>query len=911
MLKSCYKVLSSAVILSLLAGTAAYANADNAVGSAADNAASAPVQKPATPFSDVKAGHWAEKHIAKLNLQGIIQGKGAGKFGTNDNVSQEDAVILAIRLMGKDSQAKQDDAVVFPENFKVSEYAKGYIVLALQEGLLDRTEEFKRAEADKSEWGKRTASREWVTKLLIRAINQTKLAEELVDASSQFTDSGDITEGYSGYVNAAVNLKLMNGVSATKFDPKGLITRAMIAKMYSLAESYYPVNYANQSTGLITGLTENSITLYDTESNSEKSYPISKNALYYRFDSESIASASELTRYAKALVIASEDGAAYIETLDDDAKVETLRGEVIRVVPDESKLWMFVDNKPAEIAYSSTLEVKDSNGNKLQVTDLAADATIEVTRDTFRTQPLAVSIQVQGAKINKSGTGKITAVSDSSLTIESEDGSVTETWGIAESVLVTWNREIKSIADLAVGDIISYEIKAGLATKINVTSTVVGKTVTGTLQHIDSDSKTINYKLDASTNTLSANYLAANVQVIIEGINQATVSDLVRGDQVKLTINDQDAVTKIQVVNRRVETVNGASILNYDADSKTLTILDSAGKPTAVQLTGNTKIEYNGSSLALSSASNLLLKNRKVTIGFTEGVAVYVNLVNSYTGTLSDINQTTNQLTISFETGGTMKIPFDQLSVEIYEKTSSTLSDLKTGDRITALLGPNQDKVVAIQLHRIIQQEVVSVDTSNKKIKLKAQDGSVNEYSVGTNMRLLNDKGTSVGLNVFGADQVVNVQFVGRLPGSIQQVEVTFGKVTAVGSEQLTVETLSGSKQNIKLGSNFRVIRNGSSSTNVSSVSVGDYVDIRKNEEEALIVTVNSGTVRKFRSYIASSKEMFVFASSLNDNNVRYVLSDDTRVIINGSSSSMQELKNGDEITLYFINGKIALIVKS
>lgn len=597
-------------------------------------------------------------------------------------------------------------------------------------------------------------------------------------------------------------------------------------------------------------------------------------------------------------MIASEDGASYIEQIDDDAKVETLRGEVIRIVPNESKLWMFMDNKPTEIAYSSTLEVKDSSGNKLQVTDLAADATIEVTRDTFRAQPMALSIQVQGAKINKSGKGKITAVSDSSITIQSEDGSTTETWGMTANTLVTWNKEIKSVADLAVGDLINYEIASGLATKISVTRTMVGKTITGVLQHIDPDSKTINYKLDSNTNTLSANYLASNVQISIEGISQPSLSDLVRGDQVKLTINDQDAITQIQVISRKVETVNGANILNYDADSKTLTILDSAGKPTAVQLTANTKVEFNGSSMSLAAANYMLVKNRKVTIGFTEGVAVYLNLVNSYTGTLADINQTTNQLTISFETGGSMKIPFDQLAIEIYGRAQSNLSDLKTGDRITAQLGQNQEKVVAIQVHRTIQQEVVSVDNSNRKIRLKSPDGSVTEYSLGTNVKFFNDKGASINLTAFSANQVVNVQYAGRQPAIIKQIETTFGKVTSVSSDQLTVETLNGGKQDIKLGSNFRVIRNGSSSTSTSAVSAGDYVDIRKNEEDVVIVSVNAGTVRKFRSYIASSKEMFVFGTGVNDNNVRFVLSDDTRVIVNGSSSSMQALNNGDEITI-------------
>lgn len=905
---SCYKVLSTALIASLLAGTGAYAQTPTEQQSTGSAAAVSIAASQATPFTDVASGHWAEKHIAKLNLQGIIQGKGAGKFGPNDNVTQEDVVVLAIRLMGKTGLVKNDEEVVFPEGFKVSDYAKGYIVLAFQEGLLDRNEELGNST---EEWGKLPASREWVTKLLIRAIGKTELAESLVNVTLSFDDTAQISEGYTGYVNAAVSLKLMNGVSATRFDPQGKITRAMIAKMYSLAEQYYPVSYANQSVGLITGLTDTSITLFDTDTSSEKTLPISSDALYYRYDAETLAAADKLTKYARALIIASESGAVYIEQLDDEARVETLRGEVSRIVPGESRLWMFINNKPEEIMYTSSVIVKDSNGKTLQITDLATDATIEVVRDTFRQQAMALEIQVQGGKINKTGEGRVTAVSETGITIEEADGT-SDTWGWANSPLITWNKEIKSISDLALGDVITYEIAAGLVTKVNVTSTTVGKTVTGVLQHIDVNSKTINYKVDAASNALNANYLASNVQVSIEGISVSSISDLVKGDQVKLTINDRDEVTQIQVLNRKVEMMNGATILNYDQDSKILTIMDSAGKPTAVLLTGSTKVEINGSFSTVDAVRGMLLKNRKVILGFTDGAAVYLNLVNSYTGTLSDISTINSQLTLAFDTGGTMKIPYSAPAVEIYGKASATFADLKTGDRITALLDSTQEKVISVQVHRTIQQEVVSVDTTAKKLRLKTADGSVTEYTVLSGWKLLNEQGAAVALGAFSAGQVVNVQYVGKQPDTIKQVQTSFGKVTSIGTDQITIVALNGAYTDLKLGTGFKVIRNNVASTSTSALMIGDYVDVRPNETETVIVTVNAGTVKKFRSYVASTKELYVYASSINDASTRYVLDNDTKTVDStGTDISMQSLKNADELTLYTVNGKLVLIVKS
>ena len=115
--KKWVKLVSSFMVFSLLAGFAAVE---------ADPVHADAITVTTTKFSDVPAGHWAEKHIAKLASQGIIKGTN-GAFKPNDNITQQEAVALAIRFIGKESEVKTDDAIVFPENFDVSTYFKPYI----------------------------------------------------------------------------------------------------------------------------------------------------------------------------------------------------------------------------------------------------------------------------------------------------------------------------------------------------------------------------------------------------------------------------------------------------------------------------------------------------------------------------------------------------------------------------------------------------------------------------------------------------------------------------------------------------------------------------------------------------------------------------------------------------------------
>ena len=91
------RILSSFVIFSLLASLSVW-----------DHTASASTT--ATVFSDVPAGHWAEKHVAKLALQGIVKGNN-GLFKPNDNITQQEAVTLAIRFIGKENEVNTTEAV--------------------------------------------------------------------------------------------------------------------------------------------------------------------------------------------------------------------------------------------------------------------------------------------------------------------------------------------------------------------------------------------------------------------------------------------------------------------------------------------------------------------------------------------------------------------------------------------------------------------------------------------------------------------------------------------------------------------------------------------------------------------------------------------------------------------------------
>ena len=80
--------------------------------------------------------------------------------------------------------------------------------------------------------------------------------------------------------------------------------------------------------------------------------------------------------------------------------MEKITGTVDRVLPNDSKLWIWVGDEPVAVNYSGATTVTDGSGKVIPVTALAADSKVEIARDTYRSKPLAVSITVQSAPVN-------------------------------------------------------------------------------------------------------------------------------------------------------------------------------------------------------------------------------------------------------------------------------------------------------------------------------------------------------------------------------------------------------------------------------------------------------------------------------------------------------------------------------
>lgn len=185
---------------------------------------------------------------------------------------------------------------------------------------------------------------------------------------------------------------------------------------------------------------------------------------------------------------------------------------------------------------------------------------------------------------------------------------------------------MNGIKDLKPDSAISYVVKNSIVQSIELTQ-LTEMTMTGRLYEKGAAKTSLTIRKE--NDKLEAKMLAPNVEIIMEGIKVPTFDDLVAGefgDRVELTLNSEDLVTKIEVLNRKLETLIGVTVINYDKTNNLLTVMDANKVPYALKLTNETRFERNGDRVYLDDlASELREGKKKANIQHTANQALLVN----------------------------------------------------------------------------------------------------------------------------------------------------------------------------------------------------------------------------------------------------------------------------------------------
>lgn len=173
-------------------------------------------------YADV-AGHWAEAEIRLVTELGLVDGKSAGVFGPDENMTRGDLVLALYRL----AKSPALDAGMGNPFTDVAEDAgcRDAILWAGSKGIV-------LGKSSVSFDPEGNVTRQEMAKILnlfaACSVGKKELRSR-IDVLSAYADAGEVAGWAKDYMNWAVASAFITGASGGKLDPDGSVTRAQTA----------------------------------------------------------------------------------------------------------------------------------------------------------------------------------------------------------------------------------------------------------------------------------------------------------------------------------------------------------------------------------------------------------------------------------------------------------------------------------------------------------------------------------------------------------------------------------------------------------------------------------------------------------------------------------------------------------
>lgn len=345
----------------------------------------------ASSFTDVTDSHWAKQQLTRMNLRGIIKGYEDGTARPNQSVTQLEAIIMAVRIMGLDDQTATVTAGDYlPVTVPSWQGARETAVVAYKAGLIDSSD-FTHDQ---------TASREWIAKLLVKILQQDSMVNSVTGEYISFTDASKIGSKYLNYVKAAYKLGLIGGYTDGTFKPQNKVTRAEMAAFLSRCEDQMNIVSTNVTLGTINKIDGINLELKSLSGQTVNVYVLPNSSMLYNKDGKKI-SLSDLQINDAVYAIHTGSPLNYLEVRDassfDNITNSTTKPMVINVEGTITRI--LTDRKAVVVA---------EENNKL--TTVLVDNNTKITRNndgastTLEFSSLRINDEVKIASENQIAT---------------------------------------------------------------------------------------------------------------------------------------------------------------------------------------------------------------------------------------------------------------------------------------------------------------------------------------------------------------------------------------------------------------------------------------------------------------------------------------------------------------------------
>ncbi|RKN72400.1 S-layer homology domain-containing protein [Paenibacillus ginsengarvi] len=906
-LAAAYSIVSTMVLAAPAYAAETTGGTSSTSGNTSSSSSSQSASNIRVSFPDVPSSHWASKHITRLAVEGVVEGNELGRYSPEQAVSQQDVIIMAIRMMGLESaalQSKSNVALPFGED-DVRKDARPYVAYAIDQGLIDLQEEYTAGK----KWGTKEAPREWVAKVVIRAIGKKQEALAKAGTATAFADNNKISSSLVGYVNAAVELGLVNGFEDNTFRPDGSVTRAQMATFWSRGEKYL-VNPSNRIlTGTVMAINGSKLSIRD-KNGTNRDVQLSSNAVYFTYkDDTTRLSASDIKLYNEVYVLQNQGTAYFVEVTNDEIPMKSIEGTLVSVNVNDLTASIQVAGKYYTYELASNVSVRDLNGAGLSLGSLVENSVVELKKHAMIEDAKVSQIIVKKAPVNKTVNGVFQSFDPATMTaiVKDRDTGALETYTNIDKAIFSQGGKFFDPANLFEGDIVRVVVKNDKITGIEVVQQVVEKRDAGKLISISED-KTIITVQKAGDEL--ASYRVSEKALVVLGDNQfGSVRDLMPGDEMKLEIN-QNKVDKITVTSRTIENLTLATIEDFNLEKKYLILKDDLGKLKIYTISDTTVLKFDENALPLDTFKTYLVKGKRVNVVASQDKLISVQFATKMEGTVVSVSATTGEITIKTANGvnQTYKTT-SSVFVNKYSQSLAKLSDLRAGDYIRGFFDSSQENVISISVRETHLAHTTSIDSTGNSITVQDLTGGVKTFSLFA--LPVHKNGTAVGIGSIQLDEPVLLTSIGGSVESVQVVDAVRGKVSSVDAAagKIALVDYSNNSQLVEVGKNVTVKSGATVLASIAVLNPEDRVEIVKDSSGNVTVLVIAPEKWSYLSFDSTTKEITFMRRTIADK-PNYFLHNKAYVHQGTQTIAPNSFVSGEELTVYFLNGKVLEIVK-
>lgn len=869
-------------------------------------AGQAPASAAGKKFSDIGAKHnWALQDITKMSIKRIVEGTPDGKFLPDQAVSQEQAIAMVLRAMGKKDEAESytgtDQTSLYS---RVTGWAKGYVSVAHNEGLI-KAEESQRFRGDYA------ASRQWIAQLLVRMIDKEAEVFAYDSLDNSFSDQSDIADWAENYVNLAASEEFAlikgfpNSNGSYSFKPAQSVTRAQLAVLISRAEKYLPTKTGYEIQGEILSVGDE--LLIGTTKGNQK---ISLTAETIIFKDGNKVSISSLQRYQPVLILSGSSlstNADYIEILDEAAVQETISGTLSKVFKEINTIAITTEEGPKTYQLRDQVTFGSKDGTVQSVDDLATNDTVELTISGGRVTK--IYRLVGESDLTSNGTVYDVDVASGLLTVQKGSEAV-KVYTISNVTEVSYpDNRTTGLSGLRKGMEVELTLNQTAATKIKVVTIIEEGTVISVSP--DRAYLTVQDKLNKKPNVYA---LSNNAILTFKGGAAATTSDIVAGDEVLIQIGNSGSIHSAQILNRTAKSTSDVS--NDLVEGKVFSI-DETENTIILEFSKNGKKSYQPYEFAdayelyingeLEKDFDDVKKDMRAKLYLFEDEIVYLEVDNRVEGTVVRVDEDHRILTLALSTGE--QKPYyvnSDYDVTIRHESGEDLSDLERNDFVRVELDKSE-KVTDIEVRRDFAYLVTDVYESSKKLSVEDEDEDDYTMYVNAGVTLIVPGESKPKVEDVKEGDIVKGTYLGDDLEAVEVLPSYRGTVTSIdtGKKQFTILKNDGTSATLSFESGDVIKYKTTSYTQLSNLAAGDR----------LVISTWLGGKKRINKMEKISGEFYY-----KDSNYVYVIEGvksykySPDLMVRGQNNqgiTLDSLKKNDKISMYRLDEVIHEIQKT